>query len=40
MKITQCQLPGHVFMFETPLEVAAQLLRQDPHRSEIFHAGR
>jgi hypothetical protein len=39
MKITQCQLSGHVFMFETPLEVAAQLLRHD-HRSEIFHAGR
>jgi hypothetical protein len=36
MKFTQCQLPGHIFMFETPLEVAAQLLRQDrfnPSRS-------
>jgi hypothetical protein len=47
MKITQCQLPGHVFMFETPLEVAAQLLvvfhagrGMEYHRSEIFHAGR
>jgi hypothetical protein len=40
MKITQCQLPGHVFMFETPLGVAAQLLRHYPNRSEIFHAFR
>ncbi len=27
MKITQCQLSGHIFMFETPLEVTAQFLR-------------
>jgi hypothetical protein len=40
MKIPQCQLPGYIFMFETPLEVEAQLLRHYPHRSEIFHAGR
>jgi hypothetical protein len=39
MKIPQCQLPGYIFMFETLLEMAAQLLRHY-HRSEVFHAGR
>jgi hypothetical protein len=37
MKILQCQLPGYIFMFETLLEMVAQLLL---HRSEVFHAGR
>jgi hypothetical protein len=40
MKIPQCQLPGYIVMSETPLKMAAQLLRQDTHRSEIFHARR
>jgi len=36
MKIPQCQLPGYIVMSETPLKMAAQLLRQDrfnPSRS-------
>jgi hypothetical protein len=27
MEVSQCQLSGHILMFETPLEVAAQFLR-------------
>ena len=30
MKIPQCQLPGYIVMFETPLKMAAQLLRHYP----------
>jgi hypothetical protein len=39
MEIPQCQLPGYIVMFETPLKMAAQLLRHY-HRSEVFHARR
>ena len=30
MEIPQCQLPGYIVMFETPLKMAAQLLRHYP----------
>jgi hypothetical protein len=44
MEIPQCQLLGYIVMFETPLKMAAQLLRHyrsnTSHRSEVFHARR
>jgi hypothetical protein len=40
MEIPQCQLLGYIVMFETPLKMAAQLLRHYSHWSEVFHARR